>query len=105
MAENIRDEAVAVGTDVVIVSPDMTTAERNALILTNTSTGGQVISLAFGAEAKAGSGIVLSPGGFHSESKDAGFKPTNKSITAISSLAGGTLAVHERMFVNSYGRY
>lgn len=102
MAENIRDESVTVGTSVVKISESQTNAERTVLILTNTSTGGQTISLGFGAEAKSGSGIVLSPGGFHSESKDAGFRVTNKLITAISDLAGGTLAIHERILVNSY---
>jgi len=104
MAENIRDEVISVGTTVVKVSEDMYNSERNVIILTNTSTGGQIISLAWGKEAVAGSGIVLSPGGFHQESKDAGFKPSNKNITAISSGASGTLAVHERMLVNSYDR-
>lgn len=105
MAENIRDDVVSVGTSVTKISEDQTSATRSALILTNTSTGGQIISLGFGKEAIAGSGIVLNPGGFHSESQDAGFKVTNKMITAVASAAGGTLAVHERVLVNSYGRY
>lgn len=105
MAENIRNDTVTVDTSNIKICDDLPNAERTVLILTNTSTNGQIISLAFGQEATSGAGIVLSPGGHHSESKDAGYRVTTKALNAISSGAGGTLAVHERILVNSYGRY
>jgi len=102
MTENISNKTLTVGTDQVEVSPDMTGSQRSFIGITNTSTGGQIISLSFGQEAVSLSGTVIYPGGKYSESTDAGYKPTNKQITAISNLAGGTIAIQERIFVRSF---
>lgn len=76
--------------------------ERVFFSVVNTSTGGQVISLTFGQEAKASQGIVLYPGGYYSESKDA--QPiTQRQIQAISSAAGGAIAVQERIYMKGAG--
>lgn len=88
---------VTVGTSVAVVSREQVYAKRVVFNLTNVSTGGQVINIAFGEDAKVGAGIQLSPGGTYSESEDDNFTPTNEQITAISSAAGGSLAVSERM--------
>lgn len=75
--------------------------QRTFISIINTSTGGQTINVAIGEEAVAGSGIQLYPGGYYTESIEAGFKPTNKLITAISSAAGGTLAIQERILMDT----
>lgn len=90
-------KSVTIGTSAVVISDQQTFSKRILFSLINTSTGGQTISIAFGSEAVANQGIVLSPGGFYSESKDLNFDPTNEQITAISSGAGATLAVMERV--------
>ena len=91
----IKDKSAAVGATSVLVAEECF-QERVFLSVVNTSTGAQVISLAFGQEAVAGQGIVLYPGGYYAESKDA--QPiTQKQIQAIASAAGGTIAVQERV--------
>lgn len=91
-----RNVAVSVGTASVEISPTRDQEERVLISIVNTSTGGQTISLAFGQEAAAGSGVVLYPGGFYQESRDTN-KIVQEQISAISSLAGGTVAVSERI--------
>lgn len=76
--------------------------QRSAVIITNTSTGGQVITLAMGQEAVAGAGIVLSVGGVYQDSRDGQYMPSNKQINAISSGAGGTVAVQERILLDRW---
>lgn len=88
---------VAVGTSSVTVSRLQPIASRILFVLTNASTGGQTITISFGQDAIAGAGIVLSPGGFYSEARDAGFQPSNDDIYAIASGAGGTISVSERI--------
>jgi hypothetical protein len=92
-----RDTSVTVGTSVIEVSAETGTAQRRVIVLTNVSTAGQIISLAVGKDAVANKGLVLYPTGAWSETIDPTFKPTNQRITAISSAAGGTLAIHERV--------
>jgi len=95
--QKARNTSVSVGTSSVLVSPTLNENERIVLVITNTSTGGQNISLSWGETAVAGRGIYLSPGSTWSESIDSGFIPIHTSIEAISSAASGTLAVHERV--------
>lgn len=99
MSELNTNRSVSVGTDPVVVSVerDITNGRRVSIILINTSTGGQVISLSIDAPAVAGSGIVLSPGGVWQDSMDGGYYPTQKRIVAIADLAGGSLSHQERI--------
>jgi len=96
--EDVRNASVSVGTSPVTVSEEVQKpAVRKAIVLVNTSTGGQILTIAFGGEAVAGSGIVLAGYGEWSETLDARFTPSQKIIRAVSSAAGGTLGVHERI--------
>lgn len=94
--ERTGRRTVSVGTDSINVSRLQPLAKRVLFTLTNTSAT-QTISIAFGQDAVASQGVVLAPGGFYSESADAGFKPSNDDIYAVSSAAGGTLAIQERV--------
>jgi len=69
----------------------------------NTSTGGQVISLGDGEEAEALQGIVLYPGGTYNDSADGQYKPSRAQLNAISNLAGGTIAMKERIGIRRGG--
>lgn len=95
-----RNASLTVDTTTIEVSEDKTTradSKRIGIVLINTSGGGQVISIAIDGEAVAGQGIVLSPGGYWQDNQDGiGYMPTQARITAISNLAGGTLAIQER---------
>ncbi len=102
MVENIRDTVETIGTSASVICLEQHNAQRSVLILTNTSPAAQIINLSFGGEAQVGKGVQLSVGGYYTEAIDAGFKPTNKQITAISSAAGGTLTIHERILQDSY---
>jgi len=97
--ERNSNTSITVGTDPTVASIEKgnQNGRRVSIILINTSTGGQVISLALGSEAAAGQGIVLSPGGSWMDSMDGGYYPTQQQVTAVSSLAGGTLAIQERI--------
>ena len=88
---NVRNNQVSITTTAVEVSPAQ---ERQELILTNVSTGGEIISISFGGTAVAGTGIVLNPFSVYSTS-DAKSAPST-SISAVCSGAGGLLAIMER---------
>lgn len=90
--------SITVGTSAVDILPDLTiTGSRKAFVLTNVSTGGQIISLSTGGVPVANQGIVLYPGGTWSEARDPAFEPTNQKIAAIASASGGLLAYSERV--------
>lgn len=89
----------AVGTSNVKVSEEQfnDVAQRKFFSITNTSLGVEKISIAFNEEAVSGNGIVLSPGGFYSESSDGINNATNKQINVICNAATGTIAYSERI--------
>jgi len=97
LGESVRNGVATVGTSVVQVSPQVQTGQVTARVFTNVSTGGQAISLSWGGDAVAGSGVVLYPAGSWSESLDSVFIPSNLSVSAIASAANGSLAIHERI--------
>lgn len=98
MEENYINKSVTVGTTAVEILPEVTnTGQRLSFILTNTSTGGQNITISFHDNAVAGAGIVIAPLGATYEVIDPAFKPTNRRISAIASAAGGTLSVSARI--------
>jgi len=96
--ENNINSIVAVGTDPVVISMEkgLANLRRQSIIVINSSTGGQIITLAVDAQAVAGAGIQLSPGGSWQDSRDTGYYPTQKQITAIASAAGGQISLQER---------
>lgn len=95
-----RNTSVTVGTSVTELSDDKTQyldTTRISIILVNTSTGGQNVTIAIDGEAVAGQGIVLYPGGTWNDSQDGIYLPTQARITAIASAAGATIAIQERL--------
>jgi hypothetical protein len=98
MVENTRQTSIVVGTTSVLVSEaQIGDTQRKVLVLTNTSAGGQTITLSFGDEAVANNGIVLYPTGAWSESLDSAYTPSNDRIFAIASAAAGQISVYERV--------
>ena len=97
MVEQTRNVSIAVGTSSVQVSPPLIRGQRIVFVATNTSTGGQIITLSWGGEAVAGAGVVLNAGSSWSESIEGTFTPNEQEIQAVASGAGGTLSVHERV--------
>jgi hypothetical protein len=96
---NALNSSATVGTSSVVVSEQKVTnnAERVRLILTNTSTGGQIISISAGQDPVAGAGLQLSPGGSMGWEKQSSTPIQQLRVFAISSGAGGTLAVYEEV--------
>jgi hypothetical protein len=92
-----RNKSQTIGAANAMVSDDMYGATRKMITIVNTSAAAQTISIAIGEEAVAGSGIVLYPTGSWSEGTI--FAATQKIINVISSAAGGTIAVYERIEV------
>ena len=99
MTEVISNKNITVDASNKEISPDLTGSQRSFISIVNTSIGTQVIYISIGQEAVIGQGVPLYQGGVYQESLDAGYKPTNKQINAISSLAGGSVAIQERIFV------
>lgn len=92
-----RNSSLTVGTSVTEVSPETGNRQRKLIVLTNVSTGGQTIYLASGQDAALSAGIPLKVGSSWAESIDSSFTPTNLRWTAVSDLAGSTLAICERV--------
>jgi len=94
-----RNEKQTINTTAVVVSVERNNnnGTRSSIILINSSTGGQIITIAIEGEAKVNEGIVLHAGGVWQDSRDGGYFPTQKQITAISSGAGGQLSIQERV--------
>lgn len=95
--EYIINASVSVGTSNVELFKELLIGQVNAQSFVNTSTGGQIITLAWDADAIAGAGVVLYPGASWSESKDSTFIPSNKRISAIADGASASLAIHRRV--------
>ena len=71
---------------------------RVVYVISNISTGGQIITLAFGdTAAVAGYGLTLNPGNSWTETIESTFVPTNEKTNIISSAAGATVAIYERI--------
>lgn len=97
MGENLRQDKETIGTTSIIILPRLGVGQRTMLIITNTSTAGQEITLKWGGAATAGVGAVLYPGGSLFESRDPAFKPSTEEVWAVASAAGATIAIHERI--------
>lgn len=96
---NSIDKSLTVGTSVVIVSEAKLSGQsaRVRLIVANVSTGGQNISLSSDAEAAAGQGIYLAPGGSMGWEIQGNIPIIQSRVTAIADAAGGSLAIHEEV--------
>jgi hypothetical protein len=91
--ENSRNEAVTVGAASVLVE---VAKFRREIILTNTSTAAQNITISFGTPAQAGRGVVLTPYAVYYANPNQDFSVWSGEIFAIASAAGGTLSVFSR---------
>jgi hypothetical protein len=102
MANSVTSrQVVTVGATSVNVLRDTVYNEPILFILTNVSTGGQNINIAFSQDAVVGQGLKLSPGGIYMEAEDSDFKPTSEDIYAIADAAGGSLSVVIRNRIRS----
>lgn len=72
-------------------------ARRKAVTITNTSTGGQNVTVAFGEDVTAGKGYFLVPYSTLNESKSENYECFQGRITAIASAIAGSVAVVERV--------
>jgi len=91
-----NDAVYTVGATATDLSPEKGNGRRTLLIVTNLSTGGQVVHVGIGKDATLTGAIALNPGGIYQETLDARFTPTNLRISAISDVAGASVAIHER---------
>jgi len=104
MAQITNNETITIGTTSGQVSDDrdLRSTRRNWISLTNTSTGGQIITLAPGnVAAVALVGLVLSPGSTITLSHDQYSLCWQGPIQGIASGAGAALAITENMEVRS----
>lgn len=99
--ELVRNASQTIGVTSSVVS-EQCYQQRSAIIITNTSTGGQTVYISLSQEAVVGQSIPLKPGGVYSDTMDGGYKPSNLQINAISDIAGATIAIQERIIMNTY---
>lgn len=93
-AYDVGQGALVVGTTNVTVSDP--SFSRQMWYITNTSLGGQIISIKLGQLAVNLEGFVLNPGQVISESQEQNYRVFKGTINVISSAAGGTIAFVER---------
>ena len=93
--ERITNKVVSVGTSQVVVCSEVLPTQRKSIIIQNTSTGGQKITLAINQDAVSGAGFVMSPGGYYSDSINGNWFPVPFQFVVVSDLAGGTVTVLE----------
>jgi len=91
--ENVRNESLAVGTSSVLLSP---ARRRSEIVITNTSTAAQNITLSFGVPAVAGVGVFLLPYSVYFATNAQGFNVWEGEIFAIGSAINGSVSVFER---------
>jgi len=92
MDDYARNVSLTVGTSAVQISP---MRNRSEIVVTNTGTTN--ITLSFGQPATvAGAGVFLVPYAVYFASTAQGFTVSNQELYAVSSLAGGSVAVFER---------
>ena len=87
-------DAVTVGTTSLNVVPGLSPTQEDfyQVVLSNVSTGGQVIYLNdTGGSAVSGKGIMLQPGEKIFYSIDAQYVPPRAGINAVASATGGSL--------------
>jgi len=94
-----RNESVAIDTTSVQIAPLVKDLERIIITIKNTSAAGQKITIAIGlgVTAVSGAGLVLNPNESWSESIDSTFSPSYEPYNVISDIAGGTIAIYERL--------
>ena len=97
MNERITNKTVSVGTSAVVVASELLDGQRKSISIQNTSTNGAKISLSINQDPVSGQGFVMSPGGSYSDSSDGINYPSNYQFAVISDIAGGTVAVMERV--------
>ena len=95
-----RNEAFTFSsTNSVIVSEIKNTlCYRSSLILINTSTGGESITISVGQPVIAsGSGVLIQPGGYWQDSEESKYLPTQEIVYVKPSVATATLSIQERV--------
>jgi hypothetical protein len=97
MEDRQRNVSVTVGTTNTVLSEARNTNidRRKSIVITNTSTSAQVINVTFTDESGAGVGTNLNVGGYLALAEDLGYIPPQGRVNAISSAAGGTVAIWE----------
>lgn len=77
---------------------------RSYILITNTSTGGEIVYISDGQEAEAGAGAPLSPGGTYQDSiigtGSDPIYPSQEPIHAIASANTATIAIMEKVVIS-----
>lgn len=96
--EATRNESLTIGATAQTVFRREGSGELLELVLRNSSTGGQTISLTFSDQQVAvdKQGIVLAAGQAYVASRDENYRVWQGSITAIADGAGAVLSVTSR---------
>jgi len=101
MADNTTNKSVSVGTTPVVIMSQLLPTQRKSYAIINTSTSSQKISISIDDSPANGKGVVLSPGGSWDDTASgespSDYFPTFLQFIAVSDIAGGSLAIMERV--------
>lgn len=94
-----QQDDITIGTSIVVVSLDKgaSAVKRKALIITNVSTGGQIIRVGIGTDCASNKGLIIYQGGSIERIMTESVDIPQGRITAISNIAGGELNVYEEV--------
>jgi hypothetical protein len=96
MKQSSREATVTLATTSQVVSEsNIGNSRRIVLSITNTSTGGEIVNLAWGEEAAAGKGVHLIQGANWTEAASQGFILNQERISARGSAATAKISIHE----------
>jgi len=91
------NSTIAIPTTPVVVSIERGNNNGRRESITLINTGIEAATIAIDSEARLNNGIVIYPGGVWSDSRDGGYWPTQRQITAISLAGDAELAIQERV--------
>jgi len=100
MEKRINQRSFTIGTSSSEIAKAMygfQGSRRISMIIKNTSTASEVITLGIDKNAITGEGLVLNAGETISFSQDGGYMPPQGQVTAIASAATAKLSLYEEV--------
>ena len=92
-----RNSSATIDTTSLQITQKLVGQTRKSLVITNTSTSSQIVTISEGQEAVFGNGIILYPQGTMVKSIDSGYIPSKSDYYAIADNAGATISIFEEI--------
>ena len=98
--KRVRNASKTIAVTNTLISPSFIggSSSRVAIVLKNTSTIGEKITIAVGQDAIFGQGAILGQGDTFSLTQDGSYMPPQDIINAIADVATATLSIYEEIW-------